>query len=115
MGEDQKHAASLPLPSYSIVVRVWRTVLAIYMLHPIGRGAFTIVIYEYVLVSIAKGDVSMAVAIWGTAQILGLVCRLLLSSTIGALVDRYGRRRTLQLNFAAAVTNVLLLYCFPSV
>lgn len=117
------------------VLRVWRTICLIFFLHP-SAGSFWydpppplplptspssdpsfflrarryVVLNNLVKDEIAKGDLAKATAYWGAYEFTMKVTRLVLGSTFGVAVDKFGRKPALQLNSAAAICCVLTVY-----
>ncbi|GMI31370.1 hypothetical protein TeGR_g501, partial [Tetraparma gracilis] len=69
-----------------------------------------VVLNNLVKDEIAKGDLAKATAYWGAYEFTMKVTRLVLGSTFGVAVDKFGRKPALQLNSAAAICCVLTVY-----
>ncbi len=89
--------------------------LRVYVCHAFGAGMWVIVLYDIVLVGVARNKISVATALWGTAEFIIKGTRLVTSSSLGQVSDIYGRRVTFFLNFSAALSYVLIIYTFMSV
>ena len=103
------------MPRRKVIRRTWISVIIIYTLHPLGTGAWVIVLYDFLLVAIAKNDLALATAYWGGFELLNKIAKLVTSPMLGEFADRQGRKRCLQLIFGAAISNVTIVYFIPSI
>ena len=103
------------LPPKRAIYWTWIITIVIYTLHPIGQGAWVIILFDFLKFGIAKNDLAKATALWGSYELFSKISKLITSAALGEMNDRFGRKRTMQLNFLASICTVVFTYFLPSV
>lgn len=98
----------------SEVLLAWRVLLVLYCIHGFGRGMYGLILYEFILLEISRGNLVTATAVFGSQQVVTTVVRLASSTLTGALADRFGRRAALCGTFLSDFVFVALVFFLPS-